>query len=162
METDFKDRKNLVIGVISDTHGMFRPGIAAAFKGVDLILHAGDSELPGILDNLREIAPVVGIRGNMDQGKWADGVPVTEVVEAGDHWIYMVHSLDWMDLDPASAGMSAVISGHTHMPHIQRKNGVLFINPGSAGPRRQVKPVSVALLHIREKALDAEIVYLDE
>ncbi len=162
MRTDFKDKKTMEIGVISDTHGQLRPGVAREFKGVDLILHAGDSDLPGILESLGEIAPVVGIRGNMDQGKWAENTPVTEVVEAGDHWIYMVHSLEWMDLDPAAAGMSAVVSGHTHMPHVQRKNGILFLNPGSAGPRRQIKPVSLALLHIRETDLDAEIVYLDE
>lgn len=162
MRTDFSEKKNLDIGVISDTHGLFRPGIARTFDGVDLILHVGDSELPEILDSLRELAPLAAIRGNMDQGGWAEAIPVSEVVAAGDHRIYMVHSLDWMDLSAAGGRVSAVVHGHTHLPDIRRREGILYLNPGSAGPRRRVKPVSVAILRIRGEALDAEIVYLDE
>ncbi len=162
MHTDFSEKKNLDIGVVSDTHGLFRPGIARTFTAVDLILHVGDSELPEILDSLREIAPLVAIRGNMDQGRWAEAIPVSKVVAAGDHRIYLVHSLDWMDLSPADAGVSAVVYGHTHLPDIRRHEGILYLNPGSAGPRRQIKPVSVAILRIRGESLDAEIIYLDE
>jgi hypothetical protein len=162
MHTDFSEKKNLDIGVVSDTHGLFRPGIARTFTAVDLILHVGDSELPEILDSLREIAPLVAIRGNMDQGRWAEAIPVSKVVAAGGHRIYLVHSLDWMDLSPADAGVSAVVYGHTHLPDIRRHEGILYLNPGSAGPRRQIKPVSVAILRIRGESLDAEIIHLDE
>lgn len=162
MQTAFKNQDNVTIGVISDTHGLLRPGVKTAFKDVDLILHAGDAERPEILDALQEIAPLVSIRGNMDGGAWAKDIPISKVVEAGNVWLYMVHNLEWMDMDPAAAGMAAVIYGHTHLPNIERKNRVLYLNPGSAGPRRSSKPVAAALLNIKGKELDAEIVYLEE
>ncbi|RLC22058.1 MAG: YfcE family phosphodiesterase [Deltaproteobacteria bacterium] len=156
-----QNKKNFLVGVISDTHGLLRPQVAKVFKNADLIVHAGDIDRPGILEALQKIAPVKAVRGNMDYGEWANEIPATEVIEIGDVLLYMLHDLCRLDLEPAASGFSAVINGHTHQPLIEKENGVLFLNPGSAGPPRRNYPISVALLHVRGTDLDAQIVQLD-
>ena len=150
-----------MIGVISDTHGLLRPEAVAALRGSRLVLHAGDVGAPAVLEELRRIAPVVAIRGNVDRGDWAAALPEREMVEIDGVSIYMLHDLGALDLDPAAAGVSAVVSGHTHAPSIEERQGVLFVNPGSAGPRRFALPVSVARLTIVQGRLRAKIVPLD-
>lgn len=130
--------------MISDTHGLLRPRALEALAGSDLILHAGDVGDPAILDALRLISPVTAVRGNIDKGDWAKALPDTAVVEG----IYMLHNLRDLDLEPAAAGYRAVVSGHSHKPGSFQKHGVLYINPGSAGPRRFHLPITVAKLDI--------------
>ena len=148
--------KEHLIGVISDTHGLLRPEAVQALRGVSLILHAGDVGKPEILDELREIAPVKAVRGNVDRGDWAQQLPVTEVVEIGDVFFYMLHILDDLDLDPVSAGFKVVVFGHSHKPSQEVKKGVLYLNPGSAGPRRFKLPVSLARVKVREQEVEVE------
>lgn len=150
----------MLIGVISDTHGLLRPEALTALVGVEHILHAGDVGDPRILDALREIAPVTAIRGNIDQ--WGDcaELPAVEVVELDGRLFYLVHSLTDLDINPAVAGVAVVISGHTHKPSIEQRNGVLYLNPGSAGPRRFNLPVTVALITIDTDSVSARIVEL--
>jgi putative phosphoesterase len=149
------------IGVISDTHGLLRPQAVAALRGSPLIIHAGDVGRPEILDELRGIAPVHAVRGNVDRGAWAMGLPETEIVDLGDCLVYVLHDLGALDLDPPTAGFRAVIAGHSHQPRIEARDGVLYFNPGSAGPRRFRLPVSVGHLILDEGKLHAEIVNLD-
>lgn len=149
-----------LIGVISDTHGLLRPQAMRALEGVELIIHAGDVGGPEILAALEEIAPVLAVRGNIDQDNWAAKLPVTRVVEVGGAHLYILHDLHLLDLDPAAAGFQAVISGHSHRPANIRKDGVLYLNPGSAGPRRFTIPVSLALLRLTDNALQAELIEL--
>lgn len=134
------------IGVVSDTHGLVRPGLLEALSDVELIIHAGDIGGPKVLDALRAHAPVIAVRGNMDGGAWARELPETEVVEIDRTLLYVLHDAGELDLDPAAAGFRVVISGHSHRPSQSRKNGVLFLNPGSAGPRRFRLPASAAIL----------------
>ncbi len=148
------------IGVISDTHGLLRPQAPAALAGSDLIIHAGDVGRPEILDELRRLAPVVAVRGNVDQGAWADALAETEVVAAGAAYLYVLHDLQRLALDPAAGGFSAVISGHSHKPGITWRGEVLYLNPGSAGPRRFVLPLTVARLVVDGYTLAAEVVDL--
>jgi putative phosphoesterase len=148
------------VGVISDTHGLLRPEVISAFKGVSLIIHAGDVGRPDVLEALRNIAPVVAVRGNMDRDAYAFSLPLTEVVDVSGVSIYVLHDLGRLDLNPAASRFKAIISGHTHEPSIKTKDNVLFINPGSAGPKRFTLPVSIALLHIRNNSLKAELVTL--
>jgi putative phosphoesterase len=150
-----------VLGVISDTHGLLRPAAVKALAGTDMILHAGDIGTPEILAALRAIAPVVAVRGNNDQDEWAQILPETEVVEVGQVALYVLHDLHELDLDPMAAGFSAVISGHSHRPSISKRHGVLFLNPGSAGPRRFKLPVSLARLRIRGDAVEAQLIELE-
>jgi putative phosphoesterase len=152
--------QRLTVGVISDTHGLLRPEAVAALHGCDLIVHAGDVGNPEILDALRAVAPTFAVRGNVDRGAWAESLPATAVVEAGPHQLYVLHILDDLDLVPEAAGFSAVISGHTHKPHAENRRGVLYLNPGSAGPRRFRLPVTVARLRVTERGLGYEIVKL--
>ncbi|HEV2447576.1 MAG TPA: metallophosphoesterase family protein [Candidatus Sulfopaludibacter sp.] len=133
------------VGLISDTHGLLRPRAVEALAGSDLIIHAGDVGDPAILEALRRIAPLTAVRGNIDKAPWARTLPETAVVEG----IYVLHNLRELDLDPAAGGFRAVVSGHSHKPGSFRKNGVLYINPGSAGPRRFRLPVTVARLDTR-------------
>jgi putative phosphoesterase len=140
----------MIIGVIADTHGLLRREVLELFTGVSLIIHAGDIGTPDVLTTLREIAPVRAVRGNVDKGAWADSLPETEVVEYNGSFIYLLHDLKTLDLDPSAAGIQVVISGHSHRPEESRKNGVLYLNPGSAGPRRFKLPVTAALLRIEE------------
>ena len=138
----------MLIGVISDTHGLLRPQALDALQGASHILHAGDVGNIGILDALRQIAPVTAIRGNIDTSGPCAQLPATEAIELGGHLLYMLHSVADLDLKPDAAGISAVIYGHSHKPKIDLHKGVLYLNPGSAGPRRFSLPVSVAHLHL--------------
>jgi putative phosphoesterase len=148
---------NDIIGVISDTHGLVRPEVIAAFKGVGLILHAGDIGGLEVLEALREISPVRAIRGNNDQDAWARGLKETEIVDVNGVSVYLLHNVKELDVNPSAEGYKAVISGHSHQPSVEEKEGVLFINPGSAGPRRFKLPVSVGFIRIEKTGLKAEI-----
>jgi putative phosphoesterase len=148
------------IGLISDTHGLVRPQALAALAGSKLIIHAGDIGSPDVLDALGRIAPVYAVRGNVDRGDWARPLPTTEVVEVGRHSLYVLHELESLDLDPSAAGFTAVVYGHSHRPRVQRKGDVLYVNPGSAGPRRFSLPVAVARLTLNDDSLDCELVEL--
>ena len=149
------------IGVISDTHGLVRPQALRALAGADLIVHAGDVGGPEVLAALRAVAPVVAVRGNNDRGGWAAALAETEVVETDGRSLYVLHDLKELDLDPRVAGFAAVIAGHSHQPRIERRDGVLYLNPGSAGPRRFRLPIAIAWLAVEAARLDAEIVHLD-
>lgn len=150
-----------ILGIISDTHGLLRPEVAEAFAGVSMILHAGDVGRPQVLSALEEIAPVTAVRGNMDGGGWAAPLPPVQAVEVGSLWIYMLHDLAALDLDPVAAGFRMVVSGHTHQPAVNRVDGVLYLNPGSAGPRRFSYPVTVARLAPGDGGLSPEIIRLE-
>jgi uncharacterized protein len=149
-----------LIGVISDTHGLLRPQAIDALRGSELIVHAGDIGAADVLEALRAIAPTMAVRGNVDTGAWADGVPATEVVEVGRVHLYVLHDVSTLDLDPKAAGFAAVISGHSHRPSAELRDGVLYLNPGSAGPRRFSLPIAVARLHIAGERVSHEIVQL--
>src|SRR6266481_7092171 len=150
------------IGLISDTHGLLREEAMDALRGSELILHAGDVGKPEILETLKKIAPVVAVRGNVDTEAWAHALPVTAIAEAGAAMIYMIHDVKEMDLNPAAAGFQIVVSGHSHQPGKMERNGVLYINPGSAGPRRFRLPVSVARLKLGQAPYEVEFVDLEE
>ena len=149
------------IGVISDTHGLLRPEAVAAIRGSDYIIHAGDVGDPAILTELNRIAPVTAVRGNVDHGAWARKLPATNVLSAGGIEIYVLHNLDELDLKAEAAGFAAVIYGHSHIPKQHTKNGVLYLNPGSAGPRRFNLPIAMARLEIADRQLRAEMVTLN-
>lgn len=149
------------VGVISDTHGLLRPEAAAALAGSDFIVHGGDIGHAGILAELSAIAPLTVVRGNNDKGPWADGVPDTAWLELGAVFIYAVHDIATIDIDPEGAGVQVVIFGHSHKPLAEQRGAVLYLNPGSAGPRRFSLPVSVAMLEIDNGAISARIVELD-
>jgi putative phosphoesterase len=138
------------IGVISDTHGLLREEALQALCGVDLILHAGDVGAPEILEKLKTIAPVVAVRGNIDTAPWANELPATAVVELGAATVYVLHDLQTLDLNPRVAGFQCVLSGHSHKPGRSERDGVLYVNPGSAGPRRFDLPVTVARFDLRQ------------
>jgi hypothetical protein len=148
------------VGVISDTHGLLRPEALQALQGAEHILHAGDVGDPQILTALAKIAPVTAIRGNIDEGGTCGHLPATELIVLGGRSIYMLHDVKKLDLNPEAAGIAAVVFGHSHKPTVEWRRGVLFLNPGSAGPRRFQLPVSVGWLHIEVSALDARIVTL--
>jgi hypothetical protein len=148
------------VGVISDTHGLLRPEAVAALDGCDLILHAGDVGRAAILDELRRIAPVHAVRGNVDGGELA-ALPLTEAVEVGDHVIYMIHIVEDLDLDPGAAGVALLVHGHTHRPRTGTHRGVPVLNPGSAGPRRFELPVTVARVGVDAAGLHPRIVHLE-
>ena len=150
----------MILGVISDTHGLLRREAVEALRGADRILHAGDVGDPEILDTLAQIALVTAVRGNIDTESWAQALPQTEVVEIGGVSIYMLHDLGKLDLKPEAAGIHAVIYGHSHQPKIEMRKGVLYFNPGSAGPRRFQLPVSVGKLRIEDGKIKAELVEL--
>jgi putative phosphoesterase len=149
------------VGVVSDTHGLLRPEAVQALRGSDLIVHAGDVGNPSIIDELATLAPVRAVRGNVDRGPWALRLPLAEVVEVERCQIYVLHILDDLDLDPEAAGFGVVIFGHSHRPLLERRRGVLYLNPGSAGPRRFDLPVTVARLIVDGSDVDAQIVELD-
>ncbi len=150
----------MIVGIISDTHGLLRDEAIEALRGADHILHAGDIGDPEILDELRRLAPVTAVRGNVDTEKWARKLPLTEVVEIAGVSIYMLHDLDALDLKPESAGFRAVVCGHSHHPKMEERNGVLYFNPGSAGPRRFKLPVSVGKLFIESGNVCGELITL--
>jgi hypothetical protein len=152
--------KPITLGVISDTHGLLRPEALAALQGSDRILHAGDVGAAKILDALAKIAPVTAVRGNVDTAQWARSLPETEVIEVGGVLVYMLHDIGQLDLKPEAAGFAVVVYGHSHQPKIEEKNRVLFFNPGSAGPRRFNKPVSVGKLTLLAGRVHPEILKL--
>jgi hypothetical protein len=145
-----------MVGLISDTHGLMRPEVLAALSGSQLIIHAGDVGAPAILDRLREIAPVVAVRGNVDNDAWASGLPLTAVAEVRSTLIYVLHDIHQLDLDPRAADFRVVVSGHSHKPGHSERHGVLYVNPGSAGPRRFRLPVTVARLRLGGTGWDVE------
>ena len=149
-----------MIGVISDTHGLVRPKVLEILKGVDLINPAGDIGGIEVLNTLETIAPVKVVRGNNDHDSWADHIPHDQVIEYGSHLLYVLHELEHLDLDPAAAEFSAVIYGHSHRPLAETKKNVLYLNPGSAGPRRFSLPISIARLHIEKFRLTSELIDL--
>jgi uncharacterized protein len=158
--TGVSGERSLLVGVISDTHGLLRPQALDALAGSDLIIHAGDVGKPEVLDALRALAPVHAVRGNVDRGAWAARLPMTEVVEVGEHLLYVLHIIDDLDLDPPTAGFAAVIYGHSHKPSIETRDGVLWLNPGSAGPRRFDLPVSLAKITVADGELRPELITL--
>jgi putative phosphoesterase len=141
------------IGIVSDTHGLLRPEACARLAGVDHILHAGDIGREEVIAGLREIAPVTAIRGNVDTGAWARRYPDTARLTLGGKSFHLLHNLQELDLDPAAAGIDVVVSGHSHRPKIETAGGVLYLNPGSAGPRRFTLPIALAILAVEGDAL---------
>ena len=146
------------IGLISDTHGLLRPEAVDALRGSDVIVHAGDVGKQEILAELARLAPVTAVRGNIDTAPWAQSLPQTETLAAGGAMLYVLHSIADLDRDPAASGFRAVISGHSHKPSVAWSNGVLYVNPGSAGPRRFSLPISVANLFAEGGTVRAELV----
>jgi uncharacterized protein len=149
------------VGVISDTHGLLRPEALAALRGMDHILHAGDVGSPEVLRALGELAPVTAVRGNNDRAPWARALPLTAVVQVGDVNLYVLHDLAELDLDPRPAGLGAVIAGHSHQPRQEHRDGILYFNPGSAGPRRFRLPVSVGRLVITGSRVAGRLLTLE-
>jgi len=154
-----KERR--ILGLISDTHGLLREEALRALRGSDLILHAGDVGAPEILEALKTVAPVVAVRGNVDTGRWAQALPLTEVIQAGSTTVYMLHILHDLDINATSAGIHIVVSGHSHKPEQTEKGGVLYVNPGSAGPRRFRLPVTVARVDLGVRPWRVEFVQLE-
>jgi hypothetical protein len=149
------------IGIVSDTHGLFRPEIAPALAGVERILHLGDVGKPAVLKELGKIAPVTAVRGNVDREGSCAELPETDVVLIADRYVYMLHDLHTLHLDPAAGKFAAVLSGHTHVPNFYTRKGVLYFNPGSCGPRRFRLPVTVGLLTVgKDGEFNARIVVL--
>ena len=153
-------RDVIKIGLISDTHGLLREEALRALEGSELIIHAGDVGQPEIIDALKAVAPVVAVRGNIDTEPWASALPETEIVETGIATIYVLHDVSALDLDPAAAGFHIVVSGHSHKPGRTEHDGVLYINPGSAGPRRFQLPVTVACLDLGQTPWKVDFVDL--
>ena len=149
------------IGVISDTHGLLRREVEEALRGADLILHAGDIGRAAVLEGLRRLAPVIAVRGNIDKAPWARELPETEVVRYSDLYLYILHDRNELNLQPDVAGFAAVISGHSHQPANVFRNGVLYFNPGSAGPRRFKLPVSVGRLRVVDAKISGEVILLE-
>lgn len=149
------------IGLISDTHGLLRKEAVEALRGSELIIHAGDVGKEEILEELRKIAPVIAVRGNVDKGPWAEMLPETAVAEAGAVMIYVLHDVNALDLNPAAAGFRIVVSGHSHKPGKTERNSVLYINPGSAGPRRFQLPVTLGRLKLGQAPYEVEFVDLE-
>jgi putative phosphoesterase len=146
------------IGLISDTHGLLRPEARAFLQGSDHIVHGGDICDASVLEALRAIAPLTAVRGNNDHGSWAERLRQTELVQLGDVFVYAIHDLSRLDIDPGTAGVQVVVSGHSHKPAIERREGVLYVNPGSAGPRRFRLPISVAELTVAGGSVSARVV----
>jgi putative phosphoesterase len=149
------------IGILSDTHGLVRPEVEKVLAGCDQILHAGDVGDEQVLKRLERIAPVVAVRGNMDHGSWSGSLPIREMLEIGGVFFYLLHDLNHLDVDPPSAGIHVVVSGHTHQPEIFQKNGVTYLNPGSAGHRRFNYPVSVARVRIENGTVMPRIIEIE-
>jgi uncharacterized protein len=148
------------VGVISDTHGLMREQALEALAGSELIIHAGDIGSPEVLERLGQIAPVRAVRGNNDRDEWARALPLTDMVDTGAHRLYLLHDIADLDVQPAGAGIAAVVTGHSHKAAVAVRDGVLYLNPGSAGPRRFKLPITIARLHVGEDGLAPEIVEL--
>jgi putative phosphoesterase len=151
----------IMVGVISDTHGLLRPEAVSALRGSDLVIHGGDIGNPAVIEELRRLAPTFVVRGNVDTQSWAAALPMTERVAVGELSFYVLHEISQLDLDPAAAGFAAVIFGRSHKPSIERRGSVLFLNPGSSGPRRFKLPVTLARVRVSGQQLQPEIVELD-
>ena len=151
----------LRVGLISDTHGLLRPEAMAFLRGSDVIVHAGDIGNAAVLTELAAIAPVTAVRGNNDKGPWAETMRETEVLQVGQVFIYVVHDIAELDRDPVAAGLQVVVSGHSHKPSVKERDGVLYVNPGSSGPRRFKLPVAVAELLVSGNSVRAKVVELD-
>ena len=151
----------MLVSIISDTHGLLRPEAIAALRGSDLIIHAGDVGKPEVIDQLRGIAPIFAVRGNVDTQPWSAILPETQTVQAGQLSLFLLHNVSDLHIDPAGAGFAAVIFGHSHKPSVETRNGVLFLNPGSAGPRRFRLPVTVGRMRVSTRGLDPKIVELN-
>ncbi|WP_020481907.1 metallophosphoesterase family protein [Methylomonas sp. MK1] len=149
------------LAIISDTHGLLRPEVLAALHGCERIFHAGDVGKHEVLQRLNELAPVTAVRGNNDRGAWAEELPICASVMVGQVSIYLIHDLAELPIDPVVAGIRVVISGHSHKPSLQERDGVLYLNPGSAGPRRFKLPLAVAELIINDKTVEARIIELE-
>jgi putative phosphoesterase len=162
MEDNRKHIGQKRIGLIADTHGLLRASALKALAGVDAIIHAGDIDTPEIISSLKQIAPVFAVRGNMDKPYGPRPLPKYEIVEIDGISIYVCHDLDRLDLDPAAAGFQLVVFGHSHRAEIRYKEGVLYINPGSAGPKRLTLPISVGMLEIKDGAVTPGIIELKE
>lgn len=150
----------MIVGLISDTHGLIRPEALTALGDSELIVHAGDIGAPAVLDRLRTIAPVVAVRGNNDREAWAAAIPERVITDIGGSRVCVIHEIDALGLDPAREGIAVVVSGHSHKPRIEHRGGVLFVNPGSAGPRRFSLPIAVARLQLGRGAPRADLVTL--
>ena len=148
------------IGLISDTHGLLRPDASAFLRGCNHIIHGGDIGSQSVLDELLALAPVTAVRGNNDKGSWAEALPETELVQFEEIFAYVIHDLALLDIDPKAAGVGVIVSGHSHQPLIQERDGVLYVNPGSAGPRRFKLPIAVAEINIVGKSVNSRIVEL--
>lgn len=148
------------VGIISDTHGLLRSEATAFLRGSDFIVHAGDIGHAAILKELAALAPVTAVRGNNDKGRWAEAVAETEVLQVGGVFIYVLHNLAELDVDPVAAGFQVIVSGHSHHPSVEERDGVLYVNPGSSGPRRFKLPVAVAELHVAGDSVQARVVEL--
>src|SRR6266853_3244769 len=149
-----------VVGLISDTHGLLREEALRALEGSDLIVHAGDIGKPEIIDTLKTLAPVVVVRGNIDKGAWASELPLTAIAGAGSTSIYVLHDIQQLEIDPSAAGIRVVVSGHSHKPSSVERSGILYLNPGSAGPRRFRLPVTVARLDLRQSLMRVDFIDL--
>jgi putative phosphoesterase len=150
----------LRVGLISDTHGLLRPDARAFLIGCDYIVHGGDIGEPRILDELAVIAPLIAVRGNNDTQPWAAHLPLTEMIRVGNVFVYVIHDLAELDIDPTAAGVRVVVSGHSHKPMIEERDGVLYVNPGSAGPRRFKLPISVGQITVSGSSVKAQLVDL--
>jgi putative phosphoesterase len=149
------------VGVISDTHGLLRPEALEALRGADLIVHAGDVGNAEVIDRLRGVAPTFAVRGNNDKGAWAAKLPPTASIQVGEIRLYVLHEISRLDLDPVARGLAVVVSGHSHRPSIERRDGILYLNPGSAGPRRFTLPISIARLDVVGERVRAKLVALE-
>lgn len=153
---------SVYVGIVSDTHGLVRPELIARLKGVDLILHAGDVGKSDVLETLSSVAPVHAVRGNVDRDGWAEGLPPSRVVEIGGLRFFVLHNIHLIPADPEREGFDVVVSGHSHSPSIARRGRVLYVNPGSVGPRRFHLPVSMARIVVRDRVPEAELIRLLE
>ncbi|MCR8959315.1 metallophosphatase family protein [Variovorax sp. S2] len=160
MSATYSGSTAIRVGLISDTHGLLRPEAVAALQGCDLIVHGGDIGDVGILEALRAIAPLTAVRGNNDREAWAAGIAETDFLRVGSVLVYAIHDLSQIDIDPAGAEVRVVVSGHSHKPQIEERDGVLYVNPGSAGPRRFKLPIAVAELEVVGETVTARIIEL--
>ena len=149
-----------LVGLISDTHGLLRPEAVRALQGSDLIVHAGDIGKASVLDALGALAPVIAVRGNADKEVWARKLPKTDALEIDQVGVYVIHDVKDLDLIPEAAGIKVIVSGHSHQPSIQERSGVIFVNPGSAGPRRFNLPVSIARMQVQAESVQVELITL--
>jgi uncharacterized protein len=154
-------RNSLRVGLVSDTHGLLRPEARAFLIGADYIVHGGDVGGADILDELASVAPLIAVRGNNDKGAWAARLRETELIRIGDVFVYVIHNLEELDIDPGAAGVSVVVSGHSHKPVIEEREGVLYVNPGSCGPRRFTLPISIGEIRVSGNSVEARTVELN-